>query len=130
MIVGLEIPMNYHILFITISFIIFIITILLLFLQPSFEQTIGAFILSAFNILLSLLIAFMFSGVDLVGFDSTGAVVHNVHGGMHPLALVFMGLIWINIMFMFYGTYLFIKKPWQEIMGDEFTQGQYQGPPY
>lgn len=126
----MEVPLDYHILFIAMSFIVFIITIFLLFIDTTFEKTVGAFILCGFNILLNLIVAFIFSGVDIYGFDSNGNVVHNISSSMHPLAVVYMSMIFINTMLMLYCSYIFIKKPWTERMGDEFTQGKYQGPPY
>ena len=123
------IPMDYHLLFLAMGFIVFIITIFLLFMDTSLEKAVAAFILCSFNIIISLLCAFIFSAVDLVGYDSTGAVVHNVQGSMYPMSIVYVVLIYINVMLMVYAGYLFIRKPWVDVFGDE-TKIQHKGPPY
>ena len=115
----LGIPIDYHILFLAMSFIIFILTIILLFVEASFEKAVGAFILCCFNIVLCLLCAFIFSAVDLYGFDTTGATVHNIYGGMNILSIIYVVLIYINILLMVYCGYLFIRKPWEEMFEDE-----------
>jgi len=126
---ALEIPMDYHLLFLAMGFIVFIITIFLLFVDTTFEKAVASFILCSFNIVLSFLCAFIFGAVDIYGYDSTGAIVHNIHGGMSSLSFIYVVMIYINIMLMVYAVYLFIRKPWEEIFGDE-TQVQYKGPPY
>ena len=123
MIVGLEVPMDYHLLFLAMSFIVFLITIILLFIETTFEKSVGAFILCAFNIMLSLLCAYLFSAVDIYGYTSEGVLVHNVSGGMSSLTVVFYIMIYLNIMLMVYCSYLFIKKPWSEGIENE-TQYQ------
>ena len=123
------IPMDYHLLFLAMGFIVFIITIFLLFMDTNLEKAVAAFILSCFNIVLSLLCAFIFSAVDLYGYDNTGAVVHNVEGSMYPMTIVYIVMIYINIMLMVYAGYLFIRKPWVDVFGDE-TKIQHKGPPY
>lgn len=119
---GLEVPIDYHILFLAMSFIVFILTIMLLFVEASFEKAVGAFILCSFNIVLSLLCAFIFSAVDLYGYDTTGAVVHNVSGGMNILSFIYIIMIYINILLMVYCGYLFIKKPWDEFEDESKIQ--------
>jgi hypothetical protein len=130
MIIGMDVPMEYHLLFLVTSFMVFILIILLLFIDTTFEKTVGAFILCAFNLIINLIVAFVFSAVDIYGYTASGELVHNVYGGMYPLSVVAMGLMWLCVMLMVYCVYLFINKPWIEVMGDEFTQGKYSGPPY
>ena len=105
------------------------ITILLMFIDATLEKAVAAFIFCAFNIILNLLVAYLFTAVDLYGYDTTGAVVHNVYGGMWSLSFIYVIMVYINIMLMVYCTYLFIRKPWTEMYGDE-SEIQYRGPPY
>jgi len=118
----MEIPIDYHILFLAMSFILFIIAGFLMFVDATFEKAILAFIFCMFNIILNFLNAFIFSAVDMPGYDTTGAIVHNVYGGMHPLSFIFVIMMYINVLFMVYCVYLFIKKPWTEIFGDDEIQ--------
>jgi len=125
----MEIPIDYHILFLAVSFLLFILAGFLMFIDTTLEKAILAFIFCMFNVILNFLNAFIFSAVDLYGFDTTGAVVHNVYGGMHPLSFIFVVMMYINILFMVYCVYLFIRKPWTDVFGDE-TKVQYKGPSY
>ena len=126
---GLEVPMDYHLLFLAMSFIVFIITIFLLFVETNFEKTVGAFILCAFNMVLCIICGYLFAAVDIYGYDSTGTIVHNIHSSMHVLSWLYLVLFYVNVMLMFYGTYIFYKKPWLDVAGDE-TQVQYKSPPF
>lgn len=125
----MDVPMDYHLLFLAMSFVVFIITIFLLFMDTNLEKAVAGMILCAFNMVLNLLCAYIFSAVDLYGFDTSGNVVHNVEGGMYPMSFIYVVLIYLNIMLMVYASYLFIRKPWTEMYGDE-AQIQYKGPPY
>ena len=122
----MNVPMDYHILFLAMSFIVFIITIFLLFIDTNFEKAVGAMILCLFNLVLNMLVGYIFNAVDIYGYDSTGAVVHNIEASMNPLAYLYVIMAWINIMLMVYCGYLFIRKPWTEVYGDE-NQVQYPG---
>lgn len=125
---ALEVPMDYHLLFLAMNFIVFIITIFLLFVDTTFEKAVGAFILNMFNMVLCIVCGFLFTAVDIYGYDSTGAIVHNVHSSMHMLSWIYVTLFWVNLMMLFYATYLFYKKPWTDVYGKD--EIQYQSPPY
>ena len=125
----MEVPIDYHILFLAMTFIMFIITIFLLFMETTLEKAVAANILIMFNFVLCMIEAYVFSAVDLYAFDTEGALVHNVYSGMHYFSWLFVVLGYINIMLLVYCVYLYIKKPWTEIMGDE-PEIQYQGPPF
>lgn len=122
--------MDYHLLFLAVSFVVFLLTIFLIFIDATFEKTVGAMILCAFNLVLNFLCALLFSAVDIFGFNASGEVVHNVQYSMHTMSVIFVGLMFLNIMLMVYCVYLFIRKPWTEVFGDEATEIFYQGPPY
>ena len=117
--------MDYHILFLAMSFVIFIITIFLIFVETNLEKAVGAMILCMFNFILCIIVGYVFSAVDIYGYDSTGAVVHNIEASMYPFTYLYLVMGWINIMLMVYCGYLFIRKPWTEVYGDE-SEIQYQ----
>ncbi len=113
------VPMDYHILFISINIILFILTILLLFVDTAFEKTIAANIFIIFNIILCMIVAYIFGAVDYPGYDSSGNIVHNTLSNMYPFIYFYLVLVYINIMLLVYCVYLFIKKPWDEIVEHE-----------
>lgn len=106
--------MEYHIIFLIMVFVLFLITIYLLFFTPTVEKTVAAQILLMLNLILCIIVSYGFSAVDIYGFNSTGGIVHNVESSMYVFTPVFWVFSLINILLMFYGAYLFIKKPWDE----------------
>jgi len=125
----MNIPIEYHILFLVMSFVIFIITIFLIFVETTLEKAVGAWVLIMFNLVLCILCGYIFAAVDLYGYDSAGAVVHNIESSMHYLSYIYLVLFYVNFMLLVYCAYLFIRKPWTEVFGDE-TKVQYRGPPF
>ena len=122
----MNVPMDYHILFLAMSFIIFIITIFLIFVDTNMEKAVGATILILFNLVLTMICGYVFSAVDIYGYDSTGTVIHNIEASMYPLTYLYMVMGWIQICLLIYCGYLFIRKPWTEVYGDE-GQIQHKG---
>lgn len=123
----MEIPMDYHLLFIAMTFILFILSIFLLFINTSLEKAVAANILCMFNMILSLVVAYSFAAIDMYGFDSAGAVVHNVYSEMYPFIYLYWAVFYINLMLIFYCVYLYLRKPWEEYMkgGSVEDQAQY-----
>ena len=122
----MEIPIDYHLLFLAMSFILFLITMFLLFLDDvTVEKGVAALVFCMFNVILCIIIGYSFAAIDLYGYDSTGAVVHNVYSDLYPLMYVYVAMGYINIMLMFYCVYIFIKKPWEEAIGDEKKKDYY-----
>jgi len=103
------------------SFVLFLITLLLLFFDTSFQKTVAANIMAVFNLILNLIVAYGFGAIDFYGYDSTGAVVHNVYSDMYPFIYIYWVFGWINVMLLFYCLYVYLKKPW-----DEYTSGRDQ----
>jgi len=116
------VPMDYHILFLAMSFIVFIITIFLIFVDTTLEKTVGAMILCTFNIVLNMISGIVFAGVDIYGYDNTGAIVHNVQSTMHPFIHIYVIMTWVTIMLMVYCAYIFVRKPWVERMENNEIQ--------
>jgi hypothetical protein len=101
---------------------LFLISVLLLFIEATFEKAAGAMILLMFNMVLCILVGYVFTAVDIYGYDTTGAVVHNVYYGMHSLSWLYVTLFYINLMLMVYCGYLFIQKPWEQVMDGEYEE--------
>lgn len=123
------VPMDYHILFLAMSFVLFIISIFLIFVDTNMEKAVGATILTLFNFVLTIIVGYVFNAVDIYGYDSSGNVVHNVEASMYPFSYLYLVMGWIYVCLLIYCGYLFIKKPWNEVYGDE-GQVRYQGPPW
>lgn len=108
--------MDYHLLFIAMTFILFILSVFLLFINTTLEKAVAANILCMFNMILCLIVAYSFAAVDMYGFDSSGAVVHNVYSELYPFIYLYWAIFYINLMLIFYCLYLYFKKPWEEYM--------------
>jgi len=107
---------DYHIIFIMMAFILLVITAFLLFIEPTVETTAAAYIFIMINMVLCIFCSLSFYGLDLVGYDSAGEVVHNTYYEMQTFSFLFVGFFYVNIMLMVYGAYLFYKKPWEEFV--------------
>lgn len=107
---------DYHIVLMMMSFILLIITAFLLFIDPTVETTTAAYIFIMINMVLCIFCALSFYGLDLVGYDSAGEVVHNTYYEMQTFSFLFVGFFYINIMLLVYGAYLYYKKPWEEFL--------------
>jgi len=105
---------DYHIILIVMSFILLVITAFLLFIEPTVETTTAAYIFIMINMVLCIYCGLSFYGLDLVGYDSAGEVVHNTYFEMQTFSFLFVGFFYINIMLLVYGAYLYYKKPWEE----------------
>ena len=110
----MSIPVEYHILFLLMSFIFFILTILFLFVNNTFEKTIAANILIAFNLILNFISGYSFNAIDLYGHNTNGTVVHNIYSELYPFTYIYWAFVWVNIMLIFYCIYLYLKKPIDE----------------
>jgi len=122
------VPMDYHILFLAMSFILFIITMFLIFVDTTMEKAVAAVIFTMVNLLLTVICGYVFSAVDIYGYDSAGAVVHNVQASMYPFTYIYLVLGYVNICLLIYCGYIFVRKPWIERM--ENDQIQYPGEIY
>jgi len=111
----MEIPIDYHLFFLTINVIFFLFTLLLLFIEPTVEKTTGAMILISINMVLCIICALSFAAVNFYGYDGTGTIVNNVNHDMFlPFGTIYFAFFYINFMLMIYAGYLFWKKPWEE----------------
>jgi len=118
--------MDYHIVFMMMSFILFIVAVLLLFVDVNFHKTIAANVLLFFNMILNLIVSQGFGAIDLYSWDSDGTLVHNVTGSMYPFVIVYWVFFYISLMLLFYCVYIYYKKPWDDyVKGGLYNEKEY-----
>lgn len=115
----MEVPLDYHLLFIVFTIVMFLVTIILLFFDPKVEQATAGTILIMLNMIFCIVVALSFQGLDYYGFDYNGNVVHNVYTELWPFHVIWLGLFYVNLMLLVYCAYLFWKKPWDEYVEQE-----------
>lgn len=104
--------MEYHIVFIIISFIMLFYVFELLFREDNPRSTIAAMIMCGINTTICVINYLSFFGIGIVGYLSDGTVEVNTFGEMYPLFVFFFGMYWINIILIFYCWYKFTFKVW------------------
>ena len=111
--------LDYHILFLTMMFIMFIISIFLLFIDTTLEKAVAANILLILNFILCIIISLGFGSIDMISYDSDGVIVHNT-ADMYPFVFVFWVFGYINIMLIFYCVYIYYRKPWEQVVSGTY----------
>lgn len=115
----MNVPMDYHLLFLVMNFVLLFVSILLLFLDTTMEKATAAMIFIMINMILTIIVALIFGAVDVYGYDSDGNIVHNIISDLYPFIYVYWTIFYINLMLLVYGIYVFIKKPWDEYVENE-----------
>jgi len=110
----MQIPIDILLIYIVIQIILFFLTVLLIFVEPTVEKTSAGLILIAVNIVICIMVALSYSAVDFYGFDYAGEIVHNVNNDLYPFMILYWGFFYINLMLSVYCGYLFWRKPWEE----------------
>jgi len=108
----MEILMDYHLMFIVIAFVLLILTIIFLFIDPTREKAIGAMLLAGINYLLALINSLSFFGIGLVGYTSEGESVVTALHDMQSFALIFMLFVFVNAGLIFYAYWVLVREPW------------------
>lgn len=111
--------LDYHILFMTMMFIMFIISIFLLFIETTLEKAVAANILLIINVILCIIVSLGFGAIDMISYDSDGTIVHNT-ADMYPLIFLFWVFGYINIMLIFYCVYIYYRKPWEQVESGKY----------
>ena len=112
-------PIQYHLVFILIQFILMVLIAFMFFVKPTVEKTAGGFFFIGINFIFSIVAGQGFGSIDAHGFDSSGTLVHNLIVDMDFLAYIYLLFGFINVMLVVYGAYLFMKKPWDEKYGQK-----------
>ena len=111
-----SILMDYHILFIFLCFIFFILTILTLFGEKNRKQEILvpiAFI--GVNMTLCIICMLGFFSIDLIGPSLSGGVQLTESNDMWMYYIVFEAMLWINSFMMFYAVMRYIELKMKEL---------------
>lgn len=99
---------DYHLVFIILSVILFIVTIIFLFDKPTKDTAIGSFFLIGFNNNLCWVNVFGFLAVNVYGFND-GVLVNNATADMFVAWPLFFGLGLVNTALLFYIPRLLLR---------------------
>ena len=95
---GAGILIDYHLVFIAMTFAMFILEIMILFFsEHTLEKLVGNIILSGFNANICWICCLSFYGLNIPGFDSEGNLVNNLTVDMTMLSGIFLGLFLVNV---------------------------------
>lgn len=104
--------MQYHIVFIIITFLMLFYSIELLFRENTPKNTIAAMIICAINGMLCVINYLSFFGIGIIGYIDDGTINVNTYHEMYSLFIFFFGMYWINMIFIIYGWYKFAYHVW------------------
>ena len=105
--------MDYHLLFMGISFCILFFTIYLIFLDEKTKEGImAAMFLCAFNWLLCLIISFGFFAIGIIGYSTDGSIDVTSYTDMFYVFSIFFVLQFANVVLMFLCFYHWARKAW------------------
>ena len=108
------IPYDLAIWFMTVSILLLLITIILLFREPDFNAAIAAMIICFINVVLSFSAAYSLFVTNIYGFTTSGTLVENNTTDLLPFGMIFLIFGYISLVFVFYAIFLCYKKPWEE----------------
>ena len=100
---------DYHLLFITMAFVLFVIEIFLLFVDTDKWKAIGAMLMAGLNLNLCWIGALSFMAINIPGFTSSGVLVDNPTPNMWMFFGLFVGLWAVNVGLMFYAPTVIIR---------------------
>lgn len=109
----MEILMDYHLVFIVIAFVLLLITILFLFIEPIYGKVIAGMLLAGINYLICLINSFAFFRIGLVGYTGEGVSIVTSSSVMEVFFVIFFLLHFLNIALIFYASLLLMRKPWE-----------------
>ena len=115
----MQIPIDYHIIFILISIILLLFTILLIFIESTAQKTSAGVIIIMLNIIICIICALGAANVDMYGYNSDGELVHNINYNLKPIIIMYWWFFYVNFMLMIYCGYLFANKPWEKEDAEE-----------
>jgi len=106
--------MDYHLLFIAVTIVLTLITLLLIFFADIKGQEIyGVMVLCGLNWLLCLISMLGFFGVGIPYYDPvTNEIATDLIPDMYPLFSYFMLIFFLQIVFLYYLSYMHIKQGW------------------
>lgn len=101
-----SILMDYHLIFILMSFLLLILTIITLFSEKNRRQEwVIPLAFASINMVLCIICMLGFFSIDLIGFNiDTGAVELTQSNDMWSYYIFYYVLLWVNTVFIFYST--------------------------
>lgn len=101
-----SILMDYHLIFILMSFFLLVLTIITLFSDKNRRQEwVIPMAFASINMCLCVICMLGFFSIDLIGMDlTTGDVTLTQSGDMWGYYIFYYVLIWVNTVFIFYST--------------------------
>lgn len=106
----MEMILDYHIVFMVMSFLLFLVCVVFLVEHPSREKVMFTMLLCGFNIVLTSLCFLGFFGIGVFTIQN-GEFIVEIYPGMYPVFGIFWLLYWINIILLFYCWWKFMRNP-------------------
>jgi hypothetical protein len=106
--------MDYHIVFIVISFVLLLYVFELVFFEDRARSVIAAMIICGLNSTLCVIIYLSFFGIGIIGYNISGEVDVTTYTDMYPLFMFFFGMYWINVILIFYCWYRYTYTVWTD----------------
>jgi len=108
----MEVLMDYHLVFMGMSFILLLFTIVLLIVDNTKEKTMFAMILAGINYLLTLICSLGFFAIGIIGYSPDGTITINANHDMFAFYLVFFLLHIFQIVLIIYCYWKWVQDPW------------------
>lgn len=101
----MEMLIDYHLIFIAISFVMLFITVFLIIDDPTKERLWFAVFFAGINYILCLIISLGFFGIGIVGYTTSGTTPVTLYSEMFPIYALFFLLHIVNAALIFYCYY-------------------------
>jgi hypothetical protein len=102
--------MDYHLIFIVVCIILFLISIVLIWLEGTKQAVIVAVLFLSINQLFCILSMIGFFSIGYVGYNtSTGETIIYSYEGMQMFYMIFFGLLWLNGLMLFIAIYKYMR---------------------
>lgn len=108
----MEVLMEYHLVFMAMSFILLLFTIVLLIVDNTKQKTMFAMILAGLNYLLTLISSFGFFSIGIIGYSPDGSITINANHDMFAFYTIFFLLHLFQVVLIWYCIYLYAKDIW------------------
>ena len=106
--------LDYQLIFMLLSFIMFFIAIFLIFIKPTTEKIIAAILFILFDIIIAFVCLFSMNSINIVGYNTNGTISLNRIVDFMGFNQIYLVIAYLDMMLFLYCGYLLIKKPWEE----------------
>jgi len=101
--------LDYHLIFIVLAVMLFVIEVLLVAVDPDRNKAIAAIVLAGFNLNICWFLALSSTAVNVYGFDYEGTLINNPVPDVRVLMALFYGLWMVNVGIMIYASRFFVQ---------------------